>query len=71
MKTYLLEVPIAGYMSVEVDAETEDEARQKALQAEFGWDDIIEITAYERIAQGNVLNTSRNEIVVVSESEAE
>lgn len=51
MKTYLVEMEFTGYMSVEVEAENEEEAREKGYQefdmreAELG--NIDDIHVYE------------------------
>lgn len=53
MKTYLVEMEFTGYMSVEVEAENEEEAREKGCQefdmcdAELGNIDAIHVDEVE------------------------
>ena len=53
MKTYLVEMEFTGYMSVEVEAENEEEAREKGYQefdmydAELGNIDSIHVDEVE------------------------
>jgi hypothetical protein len=52
-KTWEVTVPIAGHAYVEVEAETEEEAIEKAIN-NIQIDDIQEWTALEQFNQGNV-----------------
>ena len=53
MKTYAITVPIAGHAFVEVEAETEEQAHQKAIE-EVTLHHIEEWEALEQFNQGNV-----------------
>jgi hypothetical protein len=75
VKTYHLTVPFAGAVVVSVQAETEDEAKDKALDAAgevlqasewhpAGGGELVELEAYRRIVSGNCLNINQNEITV-------
>jgi len=57
MKKYGVSVPIAGYVYIEVEAETEDEAIDKALDDAYKDEDIVEIEMYRYLLEGNVCNT--------------
>ena len=54
MKTYGVKIPIACHAYVEVEAENEEEAVTKAMQSDFGLNDVEEWEALERFNQGNV-----------------
>jgi hypothetical protein len=71
MKKYRVDLPIAGYISLEVDAENEDDAIEKALDSEWTHDDIQELDAYKRLVQGNVCYTwhTRAEAEIIDEDE--
>lgn len=62
-KTYLVRRPFAGVVNVEVEAESEEEARQKATDAfqklTIDWKsdegvDVEEWNVYDRLFQGNI-----------------
>lgn len=64
MKKYLVTVPITGYAVVTVEAENEDEAKQKVLDndALVTIDDIDEWQTHEIVCKGGVLYAVQNEI---------
>lgn len=71
MKTYQVQVPIAGCLDVEVSAGTRREAIDAALAlaqktlGEPGWLEKVEfIDAYERFVEGNVSQVELDEVVV-------
>lgn len=53
-------VPIVGYSYVSVEAENEEEAKEKAIDKSCDFDnedvDVMEIYGVEKVAEGNVLN---------------
>lgn len=54
-KEYWVEIPITGYVIVEVEAESEQEAIEKAFaDPDITTDDIEEWNTHEHITQGNV-----------------
>jgi hypothetical protein len=76
MAEYLVTIPIAGSISITVDADSEDDAKEKAnnILDEEDWDKMLigessdvsldELEAYESIVEGNVCHVSCNEIIV-------
>ena len=65
MRRWLVTVPVAGSITVEVDAETEEEAIRMAVECAF--DDVTcegfdEMEAYDRFCTGNVIHVPTNEI---------
>jgi hypothetical protein len=67
MSSYYVRVPFAGYVGIEVEAETEDEAKGKAFELEARLDgdfDECEWELYSEITRGNVLYAPLNEIQV-------
>jgi hypothetical protein len=54
MKKYYVEVPVAGYMGIEVEAESEEEAIENALSLDWNDEDIMELDKYEKLMEGNV-----------------
>ena len=60
MTKYEVTLPIAGVAYLTVEAESEDEAIQKAMEI-VQMDDIAEWEALHKIASGSVLHTSHNE----------
>lgn len=61
---YRVSIPIAGSVTVYVEAMNEDEATEKAWE-KIGDDDAeVDWEAHEQICQGNVLYASMNEIEV-------
>lgn len=63
MATYTVYVPFTGYCTVEVEADNEEEAIQKALD-EADINDPTEWEATRKIVQGNVFSGVKNEIEV-------
>ncbi|AGH31861.1 hypothetical protein VPIG_00003 [Vibrio phage PWH3a-P1] len=65
MKNYEVLVPITGYIIVEVEADNEKEAIEKAFESdELNIDNINEWDTHEAIVQGNVFYGIQNEIEV-------
>lgn len=55
MKKYLVNLPITGYISIEVEAENEEMAIDKAFESEeCNLDNLIEWEACESVCEGNV-----------------
>ncbi len=68
-KEYEVLIPVAGAVSVMVEAESEEEAVQKALEVDCVFNviskdgaELHEIDFYEQITQGNILYAPYNEI---------
>lgn len=52
-----VEVPVAGYVTVEVEANSPKEAIEKAMEKEFpveGLNEITDLEKYEKLVEGNV-----------------
>lgn len=64
MKKYGLSIPIAGYVYIEIEAENEQQAIDKAF--ENGWEDedVQELNMYEKLVQGNVCYVNHTRIDV-------
>ena len=54
MKTYEVQLPISGSVYVEVEAENEDEAIGKALEADWTMNDVQEVNVYRKLTEGNI-----------------
>lgn len=68
MKTYDVILPIAGSIYMEIEADSEKEAIEKAFQTDWdikiecnGEHHIDELEAYEKIVEGNVCYVSTTE----------
>lgn len=55
MGFYTVRLPIAGSVTVEVEANTEAEAIEMAISSGWTTDDIDECDAYEYLVRGNVV----------------
>lgn len=70
MKKYFVEIPITGYVSVEIEANSKEEAIEKAWESpDLSLDNVVEWEAHEYISKGNVSYAVRDEIDVYSEDE--
>jgi hypothetical protein len=57
MKRYSVDVPISGYINIEVEADTEEDAIRTALESDdLKIDNVVEWEAHEKICEGNVCN---------------
>lgn len=54
MKKYAVKVPIAGYVYKEVEANSEEEAMDIALNDGWCYDELDEMEMYDKINEGNV-----------------
>ena len=66
MKNFSVTLPIAGTITVEVEANSEEEAIREALMSDWPKDSdgcpiFDELEAYEHLTQGNVLYAPVNE----------
>lgn len=63
MKTYRVTLPIAGTMVVTVEANSENDAIEKALEVADCSDNdaIVELNPYRILCEGNMLHVSDNE----------
>ena len=70
MKKYFVEIPITGYVSVEIEANSKEEAIEKAWESpDLSLDNVVEWEAHAYVSKGNVLYALRDEIDVYSEDE--
>lgn len=65
MTTYDVYIPITGFIKLEVQAENEDEAINKALKKEVTTDDIEEWETHNHVVKGNVFYGKLKEIEVL------
>ena len=54
MKTYGVRLPVAGHVYVEVEAESEEDAIDKAFEESYTVDDLVEWETLRQFNQGNV-----------------
>lgn len=59
-------VPICGYASITVEANSKKEAIDEAFKEGCSREDIVEFDMYEHIVEGNVFNGGFNSIEVIS-----
>lgn len=72
MKRYTVQVPIVAVCYVDVEAESENEAIDNALNSEdLSLENVEEWDAYRIIVEGNCLHTSYNRAEIVSEEDIE
>lgn len=72
MKLYTVKVPIVAVCYIEVEAETEEQAIEKAFESDdLRLKNVEEWEPLEHITQGNVIYTYHNDAEVVDESEIE
>jgi len=57
MKRFAVEIPIAGYVRIEVEAENEEDAIEKAFDIGYKNEDIQEMEMFEKLVEGNVCHT--------------
>lgn len=53
MKTYYVDLPVSGRVAVEVEADSEEEAIDKALNS-YSIDNLEEWSAERHLVQGNI-----------------
>ena len=56
MKKYGVSIPIAGYVYIEVEADSEEDAIDKAFDKGYEDKDIAEIEMFDKLIEGNVCN---------------
>jgi hypothetical protein len=61
MKRWAVSLPVSGYVSVTVNAETEDAAITAALNEDFRSEDIIDWEVHRYLVKGNVCYASPTE----------
>ncbi len=79
MSEYCVVVPVAGAMNINVEADSEEEAIEKAMNASWSAKvksddkdismDFLELDLYEKLSEGNVSYAPYNEIEVIKEDE--
>ena len=57
MKKYGVSIPVAGYVYKEVEAESKEEALEKAFDEGYKDDEIAELDMYDVLVEGNVCYT--------------
>ena len=57
MKKYGVSIPIAGYVYKEVEAESKEEALEKAFDEGYKDDEIAELDMYDVLVEGSVCYT--------------
>lgn len=57
MKKYGVSIPVAGYVYKEVEAESKEEALEKAFDEGYKDDEIAELGMYDVLVEGNVCYT--------------
>lgn len=57
MKKYGVSIPIAGYVYKEIEAESKEEALEKAFDEGYKDDEIAELDMYDVLVEGNVCYT--------------
>lgn len=72
MKRYTVKVPIVAVCYIDVEAENEKDAMDKAFESEdLKLENVEEWEPLERITQGNVIYTYHNDAEIVEEEEIE
>ncbi|GAA0230206.1 hypothetical protein [Metaclostridioides mangenotii] len=66
MINYTIEIPLTGYVSIEVTANNEKEAINKAFESAT-LEEIVEWELHEYVTQGNCSRALKNEIEVFKE----
>lgn len=64
MTDYVVRIPITGYVIVEVEAESEEEAIEKAFNSEILSDNIEEWELHQQVVTGNVYHGMLNSIEI-------
>jgi len=64
MKKYGVSIPIAGYIYKEVEANSKEEAKEKAMSESFEDDEIMELDTYDKLVEGNVCYTYHTSVSV-------
>ncbi len=59
MAEYGVELPIAGWIYLEVEAESEEDAIEKALIIPWDDDDVQELCTYRELVAGHVVRVPR------------
>ena len=57
MKKYGVSIPVAGYVYKEVEAESKEEALEKAFDEGYKDDEIAELDMYDVLVEGSVCYT--------------
>lgn len=64
MAKYGVELPIAGWIYLEVNAKSEEDAIEKALETSWKDDDVQELCTYKKLMTGNVVHVSKSQVSV-------
>lgn len=60
-RSYSVKIPVTGVIAYIMDADSPEEAINKALEDDFDFSDIEELNKHRIICQGNVFNGELNE----------
>ena len=64
MKKYGVSIPVSGYVYKEVEAESKEEALEKAFDEGYKDDEIAELDMYDVLVEGNVCYTYHTKVEV-------
>ena len=64
MKKYGVSIPVAGYVYKEVEAESKEEALEKAFDEGYKDDEIAELDMYDVLVEGSVCYTYHTKVEV-------
>lgn len=64
MKKYGVSIPVAGYVYKEVEAESKEEALEKAFDEGYNDDEIAELDMYDVLVEGNVCYTYHTKVEI-------
>jgi len=64
MAKYGVELPIAGWIYLEINAGSEEDAIEKALETPWEDDDVQELCTYKKLMTGNVIHVSKSQVSV-------
>lgn len=64
MTKYGVELPIAGWIYLEINAGSEEDAIEKALETPWEDDDVQELCTYKKLMTGNVIHVSKSQVSV-------
>lgn len=64
MAKFLVTMPITGYVCIEVEAEDEKDAIERAYDSEVNFNNIEEWDVHEHICEGNVFHGLMNDAEV-------
>ena len=69
MKRFTVQVLFCGYIQVEIEAESDDEAINKAIENGYCNDDIVEMDLYKNAIEGHICYLPCYKAEIVDEEE--